>query len=190
MTPVPSALRPFDTVFLDRDGTINVKAPEDDYITTPDDLILLPGAGKAIRALNQAGFMVVVVTNQRGVALGRLSTRRLDLVHRRLRSLLAANGARIDAIYSCPHDLGACRCRKPLPGLLQQAQVDMPKIDLRRAVTIGDSEADVRAGQAAATATVRLGPTDVLTEADFHCSDLVEATDLILHDSHVIHLCP
>src|ERR1700752_1585931 len=95
-----------EAVLLDRDGTINVKAPEGDYITAPGELELLPGAGRAIAMLNRAGVPVAVVTNQRGIALGRMTDQDLDLIHARLRELLAAEGAFVDAFFHCPHDIG------------------------------------------------------------------------------------
>ncbi|MDT4894518.1 MAG: D-glycero-D-manno-heptose 1,7-bisphosphate phosphatase, partial [Pseudonocardiales bacterium] len=109
------------TVFLDRDGTINVKAAEGEYVTDPNAVELLPGAAAAIRRLNESGRMVVVVSNQRGVARGVFSRVQLDAVTGRLVRLLAAEGAHVDAFYYCTHGQGECDCRKPLPGLLLRA---------------------------------------------------------------------
>ena len=104
----------FSAAFLDRDGTINVKAPEGDYITRPERLRLLGGAADAIRQLNDAAIPVFVVTNQRGIALGRMTEGDLAAVHERLDAMLAeAGGARIDDYAHCPHERGACDCRKP-----------------------------------------------------------------------------
>src|SRR5947208_839632 len=97
-------------VLLDRDGTINVKAPEGDYITRARDVELLPGAAAAVRALNGAAIPVAVVTNQRGIALGRMDEDDLTAVNDRLRELLRAEGAVLGPIYHCPHDVGVCRC--------------------------------------------------------------------------------
>ena len=145
--PVRAMTRP--AAFLDRDGTINEKAPEGDYITTPDRLTLLPGAAHAIRRLNDAGALVIVVTNQRGIALGRMTEADLIDVHAQLRSLLEKQaGARLDAIFHCPHDAGACHCRKPAPGLIYQARAWRPEIDLARSIIIGDSRTDSAAGRA------------------------------------------
>jgi D-glycero-D-manno-heptose 1,7-bisphosphate phosphatase len=143
-------------VFLDRDGTINVKPPPGEYVTSPEQLQLLPGAAAAIRGLNDAGIWVGVITNQRGIALGRMSEHDLLAVHDRLREELRRGGAHVDAIYVCPHEAGTCDCRKPLPGLLLQAQRDITGMDFARAVVIGDSDMDVQAGRAVGAATVLL----------------------------------
>src|ERR1022692_2999519 len=114
--------RAIQWVFLDRDGTLNVKPPDGEYIERPEALELLPGAADAVRMLNRAGLWAGVVTNQRGVALGRMSAEDLDAVHERFRYLLRLEGAFVDAIYACPHQIGTCACRKPHPGLLLRAQ--------------------------------------------------------------------
>ena len=145
-----------DAVLLDRDGTVNVKAPEGDYVTQPDDLRLLPGAARAIRALNDAGVPVAVVTNQRGIALGRMTEGDLAAVHARLAELLAAAGAHVDAVFHCPHEKGVCACRKPGPLLLERARDALGLADLRCSVMIGDALSDVQAGLAAGARTVRL----------------------------------
>ena len=151
-------LGPRGAVFLDRDGTINVKAPEGDYITEPERLTLLPGAAHAIRRLNDAGAPVIVVTNQRGIALGRMTEADLADVHARLRStLLETAGARLDAIFHCPHDADHCLCRKPLPGLIYHAQTWRPEIDLTQSIIIGDSRTDAAAGERAGLSTILLG---------------------------------
>lgn len=160
--------------FLDRDGTINEKAPEGHYIEAPSEVTLLPGAAQAIRCLNEAGIKVIVVTNQRGIALGRMSEGDLAAVHEELMGQLnEAGGACIDAFFFCPHDEGECDCRKPGTGLFRQARERYPWIDFERSVMIGDSRSDVEAGQALGMQTVRIGG-DV--------SDLVTAVDRLLED--------
>jgi D-glycero-D-manno-heptose 1,7-bisphosphate phosphatase len=165
---------------LDRDGTINVKAPEGGYITSPGDLELLPGAAAAVRALNRAGVPVFVVTNQRGVALGRMSAADVGAVNARLEDLLALEGARVDAIYVCPHEGGTCGCRKPLPGLLLRAAADHPGTVLGSAVLVGDAESDVGAALAAGVTAVRLGAPGVTTKAAWVAPDLAAAVGRIL----------
>ncbi len=143
----------WSAVLLDRDGTVNVKAPEGSYVTAPGQLALLPGAGAAVRRLRAAGVPVFVVTNQRGVARGLMSRDDLDAVHARLLSLLDTG---IDGIYACVHEAGACDCRKPLPGLLHRVAREHPGVDLRRSAMVGDAASDVAAGAAAGCTTVRL----------------------------------
>jgi D-glycero-D-manno-heptose 1,7-bisphosphate phosphatase len=144
--------------FLDRDGTINVKAAEGDYVESPDQLVLIPGAAAAIRRLNDAGLKAIVITNQRGIALGRMSEGDLEAVHARLEQLLADEaGARLDAIFHCPHGLDSCDCRKPEVGLFLRAQERWPEIDLGRSAMVGDSEKDVLAGKRLGMATILLG---------------------------------
>lgn len=162
------------TVFLDRDGTINLKAPARDYVTSPDALVLLPGAAEAIRALNEANFRVLVVTNQRGIALGKMTEQDLAAVHGRLAELLADHGARIDAIYHCPHAEGCCNCRKPKVGLFQQAAAEHPDLRLEHCALFGDTNRDMAAGLA-------LGMTRVLIAEDQPAGGRAEAIPIAHH---------
>lgn len=137
------------TVILDRDGTLNERPPRAEYITGPERLRWLPGALDALRAFADKGWRTIVVTNQAGIARGAMTAGDLERVHDRLRADVDAAGGDITAIYHCPHgwDEG-CRCRKPAPGMLIQAQREH-HLDLTRTVFIGDDERD---GQAAAAA--------------------------------------
>jgi D-glycero-D-manno-heptose 1,7-bisphosphate phosphatase len=139
------------TAFLDRDGTINVKAPEGEYVTSPAEFRYLPGAEEAIRLLASAGWRVVVVTNQRGIALGRMTAEAVDEINRRLLELPVA------AVYVCPHEKGTCDCRKPATGLFLQAQRDFPEIEFERSVVIGDAPSDTAAGEALGCRTILVG---------------------------------
>jgi D-glycero-D-manno-heptose 1,7-bisphosphate phosphatase len=168
---------PYSTCFLDRDGTINLPAPPGQYITSPAQLRLVPGAAEAIRRLNEAGSRVIVVTNQRGVSLGLMSVEDVDAIHRRLVELLDREGARVDAILVCPHGLDTCDCRKPAPGLLLRAAAD-EGLDLGDAVMVGDRCSDVAAGDAAGVATIKLGALD--DRADAVALDLADAVDRYL----------
>jgi D-glycero-D-manno-heptose 1,7-bisphosphate phosphatase len=159
-------------VFLDRDGTINVKARDGEYIVSPDDVVLLPAAASGVRALNESGWPVVVVSNQRGIALGRITEAGLRAVNLRLRELLAqAGGARIDAMFHCPHDYGQCDCRKPAPGLFLAAQRAFPWIALSRSWMIGDAPSDVAAATAVGVRALLLG---------VDASDLSGAAQIVL----------
>lgn len=136
-------------VFLDRDGVLNRKLPEGRYVAAPEELEMLPGAAQAVKRLNDKGWPVFLVTNQRGIALGKLTEEALKAVHKKLMEELRAAGAHLDGVYVCPHEKNSCSCRKPKPGLLLQAKEEFPWIDFRQAVMIGDAESDMEAGRAA-----------------------------------------
>ena len=140
-------------VFLDRDGTINV---EKEYLHRAEEFAFIPGAPEAIRLLKEAGFLVVVVTNQSGVGRGYYDEEAVHRLHRFMDGELARHGASVDAYYLCPHHplhgIGEyrreCGCRKPLPGMLLEAARDFD-IDLAASYIVGDKAADVKAGRAA-----------------------------------------
>lgn len=140
-------------IFLDRDGTIN---EEVDFLTNPDELHLIDGADEAIREANRLGLKVFVITNQSGVARGFLNEARLHTIHEALLASLKTHGARLDAIYYCPHhpELGTppyrivCDCRKPNIGMLKQAVKEFG-VDLSRSYVIGDRMIDVQTAHAA-----------------------------------------
>lgn len=175
-------------VFLDRDGVINKKTPEGTYITRIEDLEILPGVADAIRRLNQARIRVLVVSNQRGVALGLYTASKVQSMHENLQQTLALRGAHIDGFYFCPHDQGECRCRKPLPGLFERAQMEFPQIEAKQSAMIGDSVSDIEFGFHLGMYTVyieghpdtrRDGAEQARLLADTSCTSLAEAVDLI-----------
>jgi D-glycero-D-manno-heptose 1,7-bisphosphate phosphatase len=127
--------------FFDRDGVINRNAAPGEYIERWSDFEFIPAAGDWIRIFNALGYLVIVVTNQRGVARGRMTASEVDDLHERMRAQLAEAGARIDDVFYCPHEENACDCRKPAPGLIEQAAAKWD-IDLTRSVMIGDSWRD------------------------------------------------
>jgi histidinol-phosphate phosphatase family protein len=128
-------------LFLDRDGVINVKPPEGEYVRTWGEFRLIPAAVDWVRLFNAAGHLVVVVTNQRGVARGLMRLDDVADIHARMTAELARRGARVDDILVCPHEEGTCDCRKPRPGLVREAQRRWD-IDLGRSLLVGDSESD------------------------------------------------
>ncbi|HTQ57214.1 MAG TPA: HAD family hydrolase [Bryobacteraceae bacterium] len=128
-------------LFLDRDGVINAAPSEDAYIQSWDEFRLLPEAVDWIRLFKAAGFLAIVVTNQRGVALGRMTESELTALHDRMRAELTARGAVLDDIFYCPHAENACDCRKPAPGLILAAQRKWD-IDLGASLLVGDGERD------------------------------------------------
>jgi len=177
-------------VFLDRDGTINV---EKEYLHRPEEFEFIPGVPEAIRLLRTAGFRVIVVTNQSGVARGYYDEQAVEALHRHLDGELARYDTGVDAYYFCPHHpvegVGeyrtACDCRKPLPGMLIQAARDFG-LDLGRSYIVGDKLADVEAGLAAGCGTVlvRTGygerAAGKVPEGVTVCDDLLAAAEAIV----------
>ncbi len=183
---------PVRTVFLDRDGVINRKMPEGRYVTRWEDFALLPGVAEAIARLNQERLRVLVVTNQRGIALGLYTAKDVEHIHQRLQDSLGVAGAHIDGFYFCPHDKRECHCRKPLPGLFEQAQSDFPGIDQASSLIIGDSLSDIEFGRQLGMRTVFLhgdphaqqhrkpGAQKAAALADAACQSLPDAVAALL----------
>jgi D-glycero-D-manno-heptose 1,7-bisphosphate phosphatase len=134
-------------IFIDRDGTLN----EDiGYVSRPDELVLYPWAAEAVRLVNNSGFKAIVITNQSGIARRMYSEQTLGAIHQRMIDELASEGARLDAVYYCPHhpEVGGthygveCNCRKPRTGMLDAAAREHD-IDLTRSFVIGDKSSDI-----------------------------------------------
>jgi D-glycero-D-manno-heptose 1,7-bisphosphate phosphatase len=151
----------------------------------------LPDVAHAIILLNQAGFRVIVVTNQRCVAKGLVTAATVESMHKRMRDVLAAKGAKIEEIYYCPHEANLrCSCRKPAPGMLLEAAREHG-IDLTSSWMIGDSEVDVEAGRNAGCRTARVltNHETATLNSDVVGSSLLETVDKLLrwgsgtHDS-------
>jgi len=151
--------------FLDRDGVINEKPQTGRYVTSWREFRFLPGSVEAIRSLNEAQVRVIVVTNQRGVALGVMSMEELQEVHRRMQEEMRSSGAYLDAIYTCPHAEDSCDCRKPGIGLFHQAKAEFPDIVLHEAWVIGDSDRDMEAGRRLGARLIRIGETGAPDES-------------------------
>ena len=133
-------------IFLDRDGTLNVRPKQACYIETPEDFIWLPGARRAVKQLKDAGYAIILISNQPGIARGRLTKETLEQIHNKMQTDLREIGASIDHIYYCPHNWDAgCECRKPKPGMFYQAQRDL-SLDLTKCWMLGDDERDMHAG--------------------------------------------
>lgn len=159
--------QPIDTVFLDRDGVIN---EEVDLLRDPADFRLLPGAADAIAAFNAAGKQVIVVTNQPVIARGLCTLDTLEAIHTRMHDALAVAGARVDAVYFCPHHPEthhrdacsvaelrvACECRKPAPGMILRAAHERG-CDLAASVLVGDRPSDVQAATRAGLRSILIG---------------------------------
>jgi histidinol-phosphate phosphatase family protein len=175
-------------IFLDRDGVINRKAPEGEYISRWAEFRFLPGVFSAVLKLSQAGFKIFIITNQRGVALCKVQLQDLEDIHSRVKERFVHHGTVIDGIYFCPHDIAEnCLCRKPKPGLLQQAARDYA-LDLPSCWMIGDAPSDVEAGRAAGCRTARIvfagASAQNVPAADITAQDLFAASLRILQRSH------
>jgi D-glycero-D-manno-heptose 1,7-bisphosphate phosphatase len=133
-------------VFLDRDGVINKKIIGD-YVKCWEEFEFLSGVKEAIKLLNQANFKVIIITNQAGIGRGVMNESQLQMIHQKMLDELQTDGAKIDAIYYCPHHPDDnCNCRKPKTGMLKQADKDF-NIDFKNSWMIGDESKDIEAGK-------------------------------------------
>ena len=145
-----------DTLFLDRDGVINIKL-DGQYVKNTDEFEFMIGAEMAISKLSKIFNRILIVTNQQGIAKGIMSDNDLDVLHEYMLFEIKKNGGVIDKIYYCPHlATESCNCRKPNPGLIQQAMIDFPKIKLAQSYLIGDSDTDIIAGNKMGLITVKV----------------------------------
>lgn len=184
-------------VFLDRDGTLNKSPPKGGYIQSWEEFEFLPGAADGIQKLNGAEIPVYIVTNQSCVNRGIISESTLNDIHSGMREALLQKGAHVDGIYYCPHRPDEnCGCRKPKPGLLNNAAAEF-HVDLSKSFMVGDTKKDILAGKAAGCKTVLLWPDTTkkgpdttkigpdtteenLEGADYICGSISEALALIL----------
>jgi histidinol-phosphate phosphatase family protein len=145
-----------DTLFLDRDGVINVKL-DGRYVQNADEFEFMPGAENAIAKLSIIFKRILIVTNQQGIAKGIMSAEDLNILHQNMVNKLKIEGGVIEKIYFCPH-LAAenCGCRKPDPGMIQQAIADFPTIKVEESYLIGDSDTDIMAGDKMGLFTVKV----------------------------------
>jgi D-glycero-D-manno-heptose 1,7-bisphosphate phosphatase len=135
-------------VILDRDGTL-IRQVDGDYVMHPDKIEILPLVGERIKAINAAGWIVCVATNQQCVGKGLATNKDVEAVNKMLAAMLAAGGAQINSFVWCPHlESDGCYCRKPRPGLLYRLAIAW-HLDLRECLMIGDSESDMLAARAA-----------------------------------------
>ena len=162
-------------VFLDRDGTVIV---DKGYLDSEEGVELLQGAAQALKRLAEAGFLLVLVTNQSGIGRGYFSKDIVDKQHQRLNQLLAPCNVKFDAIEVCPHaPQDKCECRKPNPALLLRAAQRL-NIELRDSFMIGDKRSDIETGRNAGCRCIILGTP--IPEADFAAANMAEAATFIL----------
>lgn len=170
-------------VFVDRDGTINVDV---DFLSSPAQLQLIPRSAQAIRELNELDIPVIVITNQSGIARGLYSEDDLKTVHRALDAMLLKSNASILDYFYCPHHpregiapyVQDCACRKPKPGMLNDAKARYG-FDLSRSFVVGDKEIDVRTGKSVGAVSIQVATGYGTAEKDL-CSDVRDhyASDL------------
>lgn len=167
-------------VFIDRDDTLIYDVP---YLSDPDKAVLTPGAAEALAKLRQAGFGIILITNQSGIGRGLFSVEQMHAVNNRVRDLLRAGGADFDAVYFCPHaPQDECSCRKPKVGMLEMACRDF-QVDLSRSVMVGDSSGDIQLGKNFGIRTVQImlpEKNKKQLDADFTAPSLPDAVNFII----------
>ncbi|OFW11408.1 MAG: histidinol phosphate phosphatase [Acidobacteria bacterium RIFCSPLOWO2_02_FULL_67_36] len=157
-------LRRDPAILLDRDGVLNQKPPRAEYVRSWDDWVWLPGAKEALRLFKDAGYRVILVSNQAGIARGVMTEAALAEVHEHMKAEARAAGGDIDAVFHCPHGWNeGCECRKPKPGMLFQAQHAF-QLDLTRTWFIGDDERDSEAARAAGCPSILVDETRSLLD--------------------------
>lgn len=181
-------LATIDAVFLDRDGVIC--AHRSDHVKNWDEFSLIAGASAAIRRLNGLGIRVFVITNQPGIAKGIFTREQANEVNDRMVDQLAQDGAEVSMVYICPHqESDACDCRKPAPGMLQDAEKEYG-IDLGRSVVIGDTVRDLGAAAAVGAASILVrtgkGETEVALLPGLGLEPIYVAHDLTDAVGHLL----
>ncbi len=167
------------TLFLDRDGVINTHLPGD-YVKSVDAFAWEPGALKALKTLSGLFSKIIVVTNQRGIAKGLYTETDLAAIHQFMLSGVNSVGARIDAVFYCPHfgDEASCNCRKPNPGMALMAQRQFPDIDFKKSVMVGDSKSDIDFGKNLGMVTVTV-TEGLAAYADLYAASLFNFSRMI-----------
>ena len=159
-----------DTLFLDRDGVINVKL-DGRYVKNTSEFEFMIGAETAISKLSKIFNRILIVTNQQGIAKGVMSVKELGFLHEYMLFELKKNGGLIDKIYYCPHSASEiCNCRKPNPGMIHQAIIDFPEIEIENSYLIGDSDTDILAGNKMGLITVKVDNEYTLSK---WCNELI-----------------
>jgi D-glycero-D-manno-heptose 1,7-bisphosphate phosphatase len=165
-------------VILDRDGTLNVRPREHEYLASEREFTWLPGAAEALRGLADAGYVLAIASNQRGVARGLVTVETLRAIEERIQRELTVHGCTIEAFRYCFHGDDRCDCRKPKPGMIFALARELG-LDLRNSWMVGDSESDVRAGEAAGCKTALIGARPGGISPDIVAASLLEASELI-----------
>lgn len=146
--------------FFDRDGVINEKAPDHDYIKSWDEFKFIPDIIDVMKYVQSKGYMIIIVTNQRGIARGRMTIEDLLQIHEHLSKELAKHKVFVTDIFFCPHDISDnCDCRKPKPGMLLRAK-KLNNIDFKKSYLIGDSETDIISANSVDIKSILYTPED------------------------------
>ena len=179
------------TIFLDRDGTLN---EDTGYVTSPENLTLFPGVVESVARLNRLGHRLVLVTNQSAIARGFMTVEDLHLIHQKLHKELEMGGGWLDGIFFCPHHPeDACACRKPRPGLIQQAVKEL-QVNAAQSYLVGDKHIDMVLAQAVGSIGVLVMTSEFSQEAletmerdqgqmGYVASSFSEAVDWIVDDA-------
>ena len=176
-------------VFLDRDGVTNRKLPEGKFVRSWREFELLHGVELAIATLNRSGRHIIVVSNQRGIALGLYTRADVETLHVKLQEHLAEHEAHVDAFYYCPHDRNQCDCRKPKTGLFEQVFRDFPDASAKNGIVIGDSISDIQAARTLGVLAIFIqgdpktqkpGAEEAAALADVVARSLIEAVEKYL----------
>tara|TARA_B100000287_G_C20376425_1_gene679761 strand:- start:82 stop:573 length:492 start_codon:yes stop_codon:yes gene_type:complete len=146
----------FDTLFLDRDGVINIKL-DGQYIRNFSEFEFISGSLSAISKLTQLFCRIIIVTNQQGIGKGIMSESDLHSLHLKMQQKIEKFGGKINKIYYCPHLAASnCLCRKPKPGMIKNAILDFPQIVIKKSYLVGDSDSDIEAGKCMKLNTVKV----------------------------------
>lgn len=148
--------KPYNTLFLDRDGVINIQRLGD-YVKSADEFVFIDGVQEALQIASTLFKYIIVVTNQRGVGKGLMSLHDLESVHRYMTETIAANGGRIDRIYTCTETDDSHIDRKPNPGMALQAKQDFPDMDFENSFVAGDSLSDMQFAANAGISAILIG---------------------------------
>lgn len=173
-----SSPRALPAVFFDRDGVINISPGPGRYVESPEEFHLIPEFPQVLRIVLTLGYEAVVVTNQRGIALGRMSIESLNAIHGKMKDLLAREGLAFRDIQTCLSGDDSDSRRKPNPGMLLEAARKFG-LDLSRSWMIGDSETDIEAGHRAGCRTIRICTEESETKATVRVRNLAELTEYV-----------
>ena len=161
------------TLFLDRDGVINVKLPND-YVKNINEFSFIDGSIEGIRLLSKIFKRIIIVTNQRGIGKKIMTIEQLKTIHNHMKNIIHKNNGRIDGIYYCADIDDSATCRKPNPGMALKALDDFPKIDFKKSIMVGDSKCDIEFGINLGMKTVLINDSKVGIEPDYNFSSLIQ----------------